>query len=470
VSDLAFRPAVEQAELVRRREVSARELVDLYLDRIDELDAGLNSYVHVLADRAREIAAERDEQTVSGDLDELPPFHGVPVAIKELNFLEGVPATLACRSMASFVAPFSDESVARLLGAGMVPLGKTNSPELGTVPITEPDLYGPCRNPWEPTRTPGGSSGGAAAALAAGLCPVAQGSDGGGSIRIPAAHCGLFGLKPSRDRVSRAPLFGDHGFGLVTDGVLTRTVADSAALLDVLAGYVPGDPGIAPPPERPFAEEVGTDPGVLRIGVAAENPVGELAAPVAAAIDSARDLLEEVGHDTVDVALDVSDEAIRAFGHVWQAVIASQPIPPDTLEPMNRWYVERGRSLTAPEYLREQFRLQLHARRFVARFHDEFDVLLLPVFTRLPYAVGELDDLEPGAAFRDISRYVGATPLVNASGQPAAAVPLHWDEDTGVPIGVQFVGRAADEATLIRLCAQLEAVRPWADRRPPGFD
>jgi amidase len=466
---LAFTGAVELARMIRDREVSSRELVELFLARIEKYDDDLNSYCHVLGERALERADERDTETARADASDLPPLHGVPVSIKELNFLEGAPATLASEAMRGFVAPFSDESVARLLRAGVVPIGKTTAPELGTVPISEPQLFGPCRNPWGLDRTSGGSSGGAAASLAAGLCPASQGSDGGGSIRIPAAHCGVFGLKPNRDRISRAPLFGDHGFGLVTDGMLTRTVLDSATFLDVMSGYVPGDPGIAPPPARPFAEEVGTDVGRLRVGVALENPVGRVAEPVAAAVRDARHLLDELGHETTDVSLDLSDEVIAAFGAVWQALIASQPVPPDGLEPMNQWYVERGREISAPEYLQAQFQLQLHARQFVARFHSEFDVLLMPVITRMPFTIGELAGLEPAEAFWEVSRYVGGTPLVNATGQPAASVPLHWEPRTGLPIGVQIVGRFADEATVLRLSAQLEEARPWADRVPPGF-
>jgi Asp-tRNA(Asn)/Glu-tRNA(Gln) amidotransferase A subunit family amidase len=237
-----------------------------------------------------------------------------------------------------------------------VPLGKTNAPELGTTPWTEPDLFGPCRNPWDPGRTPGGSSGGAAAALAAGLCPASNGSDGGGSIRIPAAACGVFGLKPTRDRISNGPLLGSFGFELSTRGPITRTVTDAALLLGVMAGAEPGDPGLLPEPARPWTDEVGADPGRLRVGIFAASPFGHLAPPV---------------------------------------------------DPEDAW-----------------------------------------------------------AFAKDL---VGATPMVNATGQPAAAIPIHWDPETGLPVGVQLVGRFADEATVLRVAAQLEAARPWADRRPAAY-
>ncbi len=469
MSDLAFASALEQAEAVRRREVSSRELVELYLARIDEHDDELNSYVHVLAERATELAAEKDEATASTDPGSLPPFHGVPVSIKELNLLEGAPATMSTKAMERFVAPFDDEIVARLKRAGMVPLGKTNAPEFGTVPYTESQLHGPCRNPWDADRTPGGSSGGAAAALAAGLCPAAQGSDGGGSIRIPASNCGVYGLKPTRDRISRAPLFGDHAFGLVTDGMLTRTVADSAAFLDVASGYVPGDPGKLPRPERPFLDEVGRDPGRLRVGITTANPISEPEPEVVAAVEAAAELLAELGHEVTETDAAIPEETVEQFSRVWMAMIGSQPVPLDALEPYNRWMAERGREVSASQYLQAQFQLQLAVRGFAGRFHGEFDVLLTPVLAARPLRVGQFADLDPQRAWEEVQAYAPYAAMMNVSGQPAASVPLHWDEETGLPIGVQLVGRFAEEATLIRVSAQLEEARPWADRRPPGL-
>jgi amidase len=470
MSDLAFASALEQAELVRRGEVSSRELVDLYLRRIEEHDEELNSYVLVLGEEARGVADAKDEATASaGDAAQLPPFHGVPISIKELNFLVGHPATLSTQAMKDFVAPFDDEVVARLKRAGFVVLGKTNAPELGTVPWTEPDLHGPARNPWDLEHTPGGSSGGAAAALAAGLCPVAQGSDGGGSIRIPASNCGLYGLKPTRDRISNAPLFGDHAFGLVTNGTITRTVADAAATLDVMSGYVPGDPGMLPPPERPFADEVARDPGRLRVAVMTSSPVATPDPRVVTAVEEAADTLSDLGHDVFDTALEFPESGVQAFTRLWWALAASNPIPSESLEPYNQWMVSKGREMSAPAYLRAQFQLQMACRGLQSRFHDEFDVAITPVLAEPPVRIGAFDDLDSTETWERLRSYASYTPIVNATGQPAASLPLHWDDDTGLPIGVQLIGRFADEATVLRVSAQLETARPWAGRRPGGF-
>ncbi len=470
MSDLAFTSALEQARMIRDGEVSSRELVDLYLDRIDTYDDDLNSYTTVLHDEARRLAAEKDERTASAAPDELPPFHGVPVSIKGLNFLAGQPATMGTRAMKDFRAPFDDEIVARLKRAGMVPLGLTNVPEFGSVAYTEPELFGPARNPWDHDRTPGGSSGGGAAALAAGLCPVSQGSDGAGSLRIPASNCGLFTIKPTRDRVSRAPLFGNFGFELSTGGTISRTVADTAALLDVLHGYVPGDPGMLPDPERPFADEVGRDPGQLRIGVLSTSPVGRYAEPVRAALDEARTVVAELDHEVVEVEVGVEDDVIDAFMDMWAAMMSAQPVPLDTIEPHNRWLVEeRGKSISGGSYLMSEFRLNQYCRQLVGRFHTEFDVLAFPVVTELPLQVRELADAEPEAVWDRMTEYVGATAIVNATGQPSIGVPLYHDDDSGLPVGVQFVGRFAEESLLFRLAGQLEQARPWHDRCPPGY-
>lgn len=471
MSDLAFLPAVELARLVRAGEVSSRELVDLYLDRIEAHNDHLGAFVHLFPDDARRVAAARDEETAGrGDADDLPPFHGVPVSVKETSLLEGKPVTMGSRALRDFVAPFDDEAVARLKRAGMVPLGKTNVPELGATPYTEPELFGPARNPWNRDHTPGGSSGGGAAALAAGLCPVSQGSDGGGSLRIPASCTGLVGLKATRDRISNAPMLGDAGFGLVTRGALTRTVEDSAALLDVMAGYVPGDPGMLPEPERPFVDEVGRDPGSLTVGIVVDDPIGPVDAAVSAAVDETRSTLEDLGHRTVDAPVGTDDDIVDVFEQVWACMVASFPFPLDDLEPLTRWLVDRGHEVTGAQYLGLQFRLQSFCRAFVARFHADFDVLLAPVLLGLPLRVGATADLDPEATWEVVREFVGSvTPLANATGQPSMAVPLHVDADTDLPVGVQFVGRHADEATLIRLSAQLETARPWTDRRPAGF-
>lgn len=466
IEELAFVPALEQARRIAAREVSSRELTEMYLARIDRLDPALNAYVHRLDERALELAAQKDAATLRGD--ELPALHGVPVAIKELSFLAGAPATFASRAMADNLATFDSNPIARLKGAGMVPLGKTNAPEFGTVPYTEPDLFGVCRNPWDLERTPGGSSGGAAAALAAGLCPIAHGSDGGGSLRIPASATGLFTIKPSRGRISNGPLVSSLGMDLTTDGVISRTVADTAALLDVMSGYEPGDASAAPPPTRPYANEVGAAGGLLRVGVVTAPPIGDYAGPVAAALDAMRVALEELGHTVVEVDLPVPEEVMVAFETVWYAMLASQPLDTELFEPRNAHLVGLGRATSAAQAYGAEFRMGQFVREFVGRLHHGLDLLAFPVLTQLPRRIGFHDELSHDEHRHELRATVGATPLVNAAGLPAASVPIHWDPASGLPVGVQLVARYAEEATLVRICSHLELARPWAGRRPPG--
>ncbi|MDX1619922.1 MAG: amidase [Nitriliruptorales bacterium] len=467
-SDLAFGSATELAALLNAREVSSTELTELYLDRIDRHDGELNAYVHRFDERALEVARHKDEQTVAGG--ELPPLHGVPVSIKELAFLQGEPATMASKAMADNTAPFDSAVVAKLKAAGMVPIGKTNAPEFGSVPYTEPDLFGPCRNPWDTDRTPGGSSGGGAAALAAGLCPVSQASDGGGSIRIPASATGLYGLKPSRFRVSGGPLVGSFAMDLSTAGVLTRTVADSALLLDLISGYVPGDPAAAPPPEEPFATLAGRDPGELRIGVLREAPIARYADTSVAALDTMVGALEDAGHDVFEVTIDIPGHVVKAFEVIWAATIASLPFPSDDIEPLNAWMKRWGTDTSAAEVYGAEFQLSAYVRQLVGRFHRGFDLLAFPVLTDLPPRIGAHEGLgEPEETWQANVDLVGATPMVNATGQPAASIPIHWDEESGLPVGVQLVGRYAAEATVLQVSRQLEQLRPWRERVPPGY-
>ena len=466
--DLAFRPATDQARLVRDGQLSARELVDLYLDRIDRLDPAIGSYVEVAADRARRAATTADARTAAGE--PLGPLHGVPVSIKDLNFLVGYRTTLGTRSFADHVAAFTDHHVARLVDAGAIALGKTNVPELGTTGHTETTLLGPCATPWDPDRNAGGSSGGAGAALAAGLCALSHGSDGAGSIRIPAAINGVVGLKPARDRVSAGPLFGETAFGLSTGGALTRSVADAALALDVLAGYEFGDPGKAPPPERPWCEEVGAPVGRLRVGVSRQHPFSPdgLHGSVVAALDAAATLLDRLGHEVEEVALPIPDTLPEHLLTIWAGGLAAQPIDPTTYEPINRWLAEVGAARSAADHAAAQFQIQLVARQLVRDTHH-LDVLLLPVLTAPSRRNGYYDGWDGEALFRDQTALVGLTPLANLTGQPSISLPLFHDEVVG-PVGVQFVGRPWDEAGLLRLAAQLEQAAPWADRRPPQVD
>lgn len=467
--ELAFASVTELARLIRVRDLSARETVRLFLDRIHRLDRDLNSYVHRLDDAALALADAKDRQLVSGEA--TPALHGVPVSIKELSFLEGEPATMATAAMADNIAPFDSEIVARLKLAGMIPLGKTNAPEFGSTPYTEPQLFGPCRNPWDPDHTPGGSSGGGAAALAAGLCPASQASDGGGSIRIPASATGVYGFKPSRFRISNGPLVGSLGFDLTTPGMLTRTVEDSAVLLDLTAGYVPGDPGAAPPPSEPFAELVRRDPPAQRIGVLVDGPTVPYEPPVRAALERMVRALEELGHETTTVEIEVPGHVIAAFELIWAAAVASLPFPAEQLEPLNRWLAERGRKATAADVYGAEFQLSAYVRQLVGRFHRDVDLLILPVLTALPPRVGALTEgRSPEEAWQAGVDLVGATPMVNATGQPAASVPIHWDEASGLPVGVQLVGRYADEATVLQVSRQLQELLPWRDRVPSGYE
>ena len=458
--ELAFASALELAARVRAREVSPVELVQLCLERIERLDPQLNAFVTVDAEGALAAA----ESPADG------PFRGVPLPVKDLHETAGLRTTYSTRAFAGFVPKADAAVVRRLRRAGFVVLGKTNTPELGTIGVTESELNGACRNPWDVSRTAGGSSGGAAAATAAGLCPAAQGSDGGGSIRNPSSCCGLVGVKPSRGRVSPAP-YGSGTLGLGTSGPIARTVRDAAALLDVMAGYEPGDFFVAPEPERSFLDECELEPGRLRIAVTVEPPVQ---VPVddacVAAARSAAELLAELGHDVREATPPwQSDETLIHFIRVWQVGPATAGIDDlSLLEPINRALAEDARATASPELTVAIQRLQSMARSVVA-FWDEIDVVVTPTLALPPVPVGwtfEEADGDPRAAFGRQILFTPFTPLVNVTGQPALSLPLHWSDD-GLPIGVQLIGAPFAEATLLRLAAQLEQARPWADRRPP---
>jgi amidase len=459
--ELAFLPATEQAHLVRTGAVSSVELIQLSLDRIERLDPQLNSFVTVCAEQALAEARERDAN--AGDA----PFHGVPIAIKDLTATAGIRTTYSCRAFAENIPDFDTAVVRRIREAGFVIVGKTNTPEFGTVAFTESELNGATANPWDPALTPGGSSGGAAAAVAAGLVPLAHATDGGGSIRIPASCCGLFGLKPSRGRVSSAP-FGSLE-GLSTAGPMARSVADAAAFLDVLSGYEPGDPWWATPPERPFADEVGVEPGRLRVGVTSSPP---LAVPVheecVAALSSTAALLEDLGHD-VARATPVWPEAglLDLFITIWQVSPALYAVDPELLTPLNRGLAAAARSTTSVDYALAAAQLQTAARQIVS-FWDEFDILLTPTLALPPVPIGWQEDGVSDALdqLRRNTVFTPFTAVANLTGLPAMSLPLHTSRD-GLPIGVQAIGPPAGEALLLRLAAQVESARPWSLNRPP---
>jgi amidase len=463
-SDLAFADAVELAKLIRDRAISPVELVELYLDRIDRLDPQLDAFVTVDSDGAL-AAARAAERALAA-----APFRGVPLPIKDLHETAGLRTTYSSKAFADYVPERDQAVVGRLRRAGFVVLGKTNTPEFGTIAQTESELNGACRNPWQPGLTPGGSSGGAAAALAAGLCPAAHGSDGGGSIRTPASCCGLVGLKPSRGRVSPAP-YGPGSLGLGTSGPLTRTVRDAAALLDAMSGPEPGEFFVAPEPARPFLREVGAPPGRLRVAVTTEPPVQVPVDPeCVAATRATGELLAELGHDVRDETPPWrSDEMIVDFIRVWQVGPAIAGVEDlSLLEPINRVLAEDARATPGPELASAVVRLQALVRR-IAVFWSEVDVVVTPTLAMLPVPIGwtyEDTDGDPRLAFARQTLFTPFTPLVNVLGQPAVSLPLHWTV-AGLPVGVQLIGKPFAEATLIRLAAQLEEARPWADRRPP---
>ncbi|HZS25296.1 MAG TPA: amidase [Gaiellaceae bacterium] len=454
-AELAFAPALELAELVRRGELSSAELVELYRERIERLDPQLNAFV-TLADDARPSGAG--------------PFHGVPIPIKDLTETAGLRTTYSCKATAQNVPKVDAAVVRKIRAAGFAIIGKTNTPEFGTIAMTESELNGDCRNPWDVSRTPGGSSGGAAAAVAAGLAPVAHGSDGGGSIRIPASCCGLFGIKPSRGRVSPAP-FVSGSLGLSSSGPIARTVRDAAALLDVMAGGEPGDMYVAPAPERPFLAEADEPPGRLRIAVTTDPPVPVPVAPeCAAAARDAAELLTELGHDVFEAAPPwQTDEMIVHFIRVWQVGPATAGVDDlSLLEPINRMLAEDARATPSPQYAAAVMELQQAVRRVIP-FWETVDAVLTPTLALPPVPIGWTwadADGDPYRAFASQALFTPFTAFINVTGQPAVSVPLHWS-DSGLPIGVQLVGRPYGEAALIRLSAQLEEARPWAHRRPP---
>lgn len=453
---LAFLPALEQARLVREGEVSSVELVRDCLERIERIDPQVNAFVTVCAEQALD-----DARSPRPGL-----FSGVPLPIKDLTETAGIRTTFSCRAFENHVPKHDVEVVRRLRAAGFVLIGKTNTPEFGTMAVTESELNGVCRNPWDLSRTPGGSSGGAAAAVAAGLAPIAHGSDGGGSIRIPAACCGLFGLKPTRGRVSPAP-YGD-AYGFSSPGPIARTVADAAAFLDAIAGPVPGDPHAAPPPERPFAEEVSAPPGRLRIAVALEpsHPV-PVDPACAAATQEAAALLEELGHQVEAVTPPQTAETLELFAVVWQTIPTLYPVEdPSLMEPANAAFAERARATSSVDYLKAFARLQLHGRAFAA-VCAQYDAVLTPTLARPPVPVGWVrESPDPWEQYARAAEFTPFTPAVNVAGLPAVSVPFAWTDD-GLPLGVQLIGQAGGEGLLLRLSAQLEEARPWIDRRPP---
>ncbi len=469
-SDLMFRSAIELAGMVRDGEVSARELTEASLQRIEELNPSINAFVDVDAEGALAAA----DKVGPGDQ---RPFAGVPTAIKNNRAVAGKRLTFGCELMQNFVPDYDHNVTRRLRDAGFVIVGTTTLPEYGILPTSEARVFGPTRNPWDLDRTPGGSSGGSAAAVASGMLPVAHGNDGGGSTRIPAACCGLVGLKPTRGRISASPELGDSS--LTIDGMLTRTVADTAALLDVLAGYEPGDATWAPPPAQPFAAAATAEPGRMRIAMTCVPPVPDAVVdPVCAdAVTDAAELLRSLGHEVEEVDPPWREDGLRElFGAVFSNHIAlsiaysgqvagKQPTAAD-MEPMSWAIYSMIGKLGAIEGMAAAVQLQAFARRLVA-FLEPYDALLTPGLAERPLPLGTLDTSapEPMETFTRSGLFTPFTPIFNADGQPGISVPLYQGED-GLPLAVQLVGRPAGEAQLLALATQLEAAQPWAQRRP----
>ncbi|MEG4107634.1 amidase [Microcoleus sp. S13_C5] len=453
----AFTPALELAESIRTLEVSPLEIVNLYLERIERLNPELGSYFTVTAERAIALAKSQTEKLAGlNKPQELPPFFGVPIAIKDLTPVTGLPCTYGAQALLGNISAYDESVVWRIKAAGFNILGKTATSQIGSLPYTEPEGFPPARNPWNLDYTPGGSSGGSAAAVAAGLCAIAQGSDGGGSIRGPASCCGLVGIKPSRGRVSWAPV-GDYLSGISANGPLARTVADAAALLDVMSGYTTGDPYWLPDSNPTFLEASRQKSGKLRIAFSTTiSPVGEAAAICQQAVLETVKLLTDLGHDVEPGCPDFTG-LIEPFIAIWQSGAAASGIPGPALEPMNRWLLER--TISAGEYLRAVNQMQVISRRIVG-FFEKFDVLVLPTYMHSPIRVGEWADLSFEETLQRIINWVAPCPPFNASGLPAIALPAILDNN-GVPVGIQIIGRPAAEATLIALAAQMEAAKPF---------
>ncbi|QYG91970.1 amidase [Iamia sp. SCSIO 61187] len=474
MADLTDLDATAQADLVRSGEVSPSELVRAAVERA-EATSDLNAIIHPRYQEAIDEAG--------GDLPD-GPFRGVPFVLKDLDGMAaGLPLHMGTKALrdAGYVAPSDDTLAARFRAAGLVVIGKTNTPELGLVPSTEPESYGPTRNPWDTTRTPGGSSGGSAAAVAAGVVPMGHAGDGGGSIRIPAAFCGLVGLKPGRGRVTLGPDVGESWAGLVSRLAVTRSVRDTAALLDAVAGPDVGDPYWAPPPARPFRDEVGADPGSLRIGWTSQSPDEATTTDpeVAAATEAVARQLAELGHKVEEASPPAladpaaSDHFLTCFG-VWTARDLDQigdllgtPVTEDGVEPGTWAVAEMGRSITGAQYLAGVEGLHTHARRIV-RWWDEWDLLLTPTVPELPPTLGQFAATpdNPLVGLIRSASIVSLTAPFNITGQPAISLPLGRSAD-GLPIGQQLVAAPAREDVLLRVAAQLEEAHPWAERRPP---
>lgn len=483
--------ALGLAELVRKREVAPEELCDAAIQRIEELNPVLNAVICRMYDHAR--------NAIRSGLPE-GPFTGVPFLLKDLvSSCTGVPMTKGCRAFRNYIPSFDSELMKRYRNTGVLMLGKTNTPEFGLMGITEPELHGPTRNPWNTEHTPGGSSGGSAAAVASGMAPMASGGDGGGSIRIPSSYCGLFGLKPSRGRNPTGPEYGQIWQGATVEHVLTRTVRDCAAMLDEVNGPAPGDPYVIPRPERSYLEELEHSPGALRIGFTTTSPLNTPMHPeCVTAVERTARLLESLGHTVEEAGPRIDGMALARsyfmmyFGETaadieeMQHILGRKAVPDDVEGPT--WSLNLlGRAYSAGEFV-SSLREWNRAARAMGDFHRNYDLFLTPTTAYPPVKIGELKPSPVEEILMKITNRFGLgrlvrlsgmadkiaidslaktpfTQLANLTGQPAMSVPLYWTQND-LPCGVQFIASFGNEACLFRLAAQLEKAQPWFDRRP----
>jgi amidase len=470
MSELMFSAPSKLASMVRSGALRATELVQASLDAIEALEPRIGAFTHVAAESALATAGDIE-------IGDPRPFAGVPIAIKDNRQVAGMPITHGSDLFGDRLARRDAYFVRRLRDAGFVIVGKTTMPELGILPTTESRRFGPTSNPWDLTRTPGGSSGGSAAAVAAGMVPIAHGNDGGGSTRIPAACCGLVGLKPARGRVSVGPDSGESF--LVGDGVLTHSVGDTAEVLDLIAGYELGDASWAPAPDASYADLARHDPGRLRVGLALNMPLE--ARPLdplclAAAVDAA-ELMQQLGHEVEEIeppwsGLELLSDFTRLFGPMvsltaqYGARLAGRELAEEDVEPLTWALYERARQQDTLSFLSAQTELQAVARSIIS-FVSPYDVVLTPALARRPLKTGEVHGRgpDPWDHFRRSGEFTPYTAIVNVTGQPAISLPLFHGED-GLPTAIQLIGPPAREEVLLQLAAQLEQAAPWSDRRP----
>ncbi len=484
-TDFSQYDAVALGNMIRTGQLDPLELTEWTLASIDRLNPELNAVIHRMDDEARRVARHWQAEIAAGRADDAV-FCGVPFLLKDLLAeYAGAPFNEGCRALKDYVSRVDSELVVRQKAAGLIVCGKTNTPEFGGSPVTEPALHGVTRNPWNPGHTPGGSSGGSAAMVAAGVVPMAHANDGGGSIRIPASCCGLFGMKPTRGRNPLGPLFGDLGSGIIYEHVVTRTVRDSAAMLDATCGPELGEPYGLARPAAGFATEVEREPGRLRIGFINRIPSGwhestAAHADCVAGVEETAKACAALGHDVVEIDADTFAEPnmVAIFGarfggfvaHVmryWARELGREMTRDDVEDATWDWY--QGALNSSPgEYLEAVETAQLFSRRLAEWYaHGDFDALLSPTLAVPPVKIGAFtpSDDAPGQWLVDILNFVAFTYAYNLTGQPAMSVPLAQSSE-GLPIGMQFIGRFGDEATLFRLARQLERAHPWVERVP----